>query len=441
MPTDGVISFGGFRADLAHARLCRGDEEISLRDKAWQVLRYLLIRRGELVGPDELTEAVWPGVYVTPQTLTNVIHELRNVLGETAREPRYLHSVARRGYRFVVPEDPAGNEDRPSHFVGRSEERDLLDRLLGEAMSGRPRLALIGGEPGVGKTALVREYLSRLTEATSAAPRCLWVGCVPDAEESFGPVHKILAELRSGSAREDTLGDWREEAPTWHARFAPSDKSDPTELRRPLVGAGEARLRHEAVRILARLCRAWPHVIVIDDVQWADPATLAFLEEAVMGWPETKLLILATYRSSDAAFGSERLRRLVRETTLRTDRCERIELEPFSPTTIERYLAPLLPEAPIDERLVELITRRSGGNPLFASHLIRECLRTGIVVRRESWQIAEGTDSNVEILPRDLLAMINDQLARLPREQRAVLEAGNLVGETFSEAEAAHDLG
>ncbi len=92
--------FSSFRLDRRTGQLTRDGTPIPLRAKTWALLLYLVERPGVLVTRDELLDALWPGVAVTPDTLTKSISELRRALGDEPATPRYIETVHRRGVRF-----------------------------------------------------------------------------------------------------------------------------------------------------------------------------------------------------------------------------------------------------------------------------------------------------------------------------------------------------
>ena len=98
-----LYHFSPFQFDLDNATLWQGETQLTLRPKTFDLLAYLVCHAGELVTKDELLEAVWPDTVVSDSALTASMSELRRVLGETAREPQYIATVHRRGYRFVAP--------------------------------------------------------------------------------------------------------------------------------------------------------------------------------------------------------------------------------------------------------------------------------------------------------------------------------------------------
>jgi pimeloyl-ACP methyl ester carboxylesterase/DNA-binding winged helix-turn-helix (wHTH) protein len=96
------IVFAPYHLDLSSGRLSRGGETLDLPPKAFGVLRYLAERPGRLISKEELLDAGWPSVYVSTDVLKVTIAEIRKVLGDSPKEPRFIETAHRRGYRFVA---------------------------------------------------------------------------------------------------------------------------------------------------------------------------------------------------------------------------------------------------------------------------------------------------------------------------------------------------
>ena len=122
---DQALAFGRYRLE-PHGGLMSGAREVKLTPKALALLRYLTERHGEVVTKDELFAAVWAKTTVGDAALVTCIQELRGALGDDARQPRYIETLHRRGYRFIgkpAPAKDAGKApalplpDRPSIAV------------------------------------------------------------------------------------------------------------------------------------------------------------------------------------------------------------------------------------------------------------------------------------------------------------------------------------
>jgi DNA-binding winged helix-turn-helix (wHTH) protein len=101
MQVDRLLTFGPYRWDPQTGQLWQGKQEVRLTGKACAVLRYLVERAGQVVTKDELFAAVWPETVVSDAALASCIQEVRRVLREQAKRPRYIATVHRRGFQFI----------------------------------------------------------------------------------------------------------------------------------------------------------------------------------------------------------------------------------------------------------------------------------------------------------------------------------------------------
>src|SRR5262245_39976230 len=186
MPTDAPPQGDPIWIDWTNACVWRGGEAVHLTPKAFAVLRTLTARAGQLVLKVDLLEAVWPEAVVSEAVLTECIRELRQALGETARVPRWIQTVHRRGYRFLGPapglgpgawERPAAGPATPplrgalgspvlalgtTAVVGRAAEMTQLHERPAQARGGARQVVFITGEPGIGKTTLVQAFVAEV---------------------------------------------------------------------------------------------------------------------------------------------------------------------------------------------------------------------------------------------------------------------------------------
>ena len=103
MPTTPQWCFGPFRLDTTTFRLWEGETPLALPPKAFDVLHYLVMHPDRLITKEELLDVVWPATAVTDAVVRVAIGVVRKALGETAQTPRYIATVSRRGYRFLMP--------------------------------------------------------------------------------------------------------------------------------------------------------------------------------------------------------------------------------------------------------------------------------------------------------------------------------------------------
>ena len=148
--------FGPFHLDTAAYRLTRDGKVVDASPRQLDLLAYFAARPSQLVTRDELFKTLWPDVTVTDNALTQLVSELRHTLGDPSVTPRYVQTVARRGYRFVasvVPAEPRhrSNEANSSTHQTRSHETSNLDALRA-ATEGRLKLEAL--DPAEVETAI-----------------------------------------------------------------------------------------------------------------------------------------------------------------------------------------------------------------------------------------------------------------------------------------------
>jgi DNA-binding winged helix-turn-helix (wHTH) protein len=138
------LRFDGFELDEADARLTRAGQPVPLPPKPFAVLCTLARSRGRLVTKNALLDSVWGHRFVTESVLKSAISEVRAVLGDDSKQPRYIETVSRRGYRFIA--GPA--TDQP-------QDRSVLERIMSLCRSDAALAELISSVA----TALERERL------------------------------------------------------------------------------------------------------------------------------------------------------------------------------------------------------------------------------------------------------------------------------------------
>ena len=109
-PSSAPLQIGEWRVAPDLNKINRGDEIVQLEPKAMAVLLYLASRPGEVASRDQLLAAVWPGVIVGDNALTQVVIKLRKALGDIAREPQYIQAIAKKGYRLIATVDRLNGE-------------------------------------------------------------------------------------------------------------------------------------------------------------------------------------------------------------------------------------------------------------------------------------------------------------------------------------------
>jgi len=254
-------------------------------------------------------------------------------------------------------------------MVGRHSELAALLEAFDDGAGGVPRTVIVRGEAGVGKTRLVQEFLSLvardpLGETPSGGPVLAFGQCVDlgPIGAPFSPVRRVLRDLHAAvgtDALREAAGSAAVIASL--AALVPGISAEPAETEEP---AGEFA---EAIEVLLEQLSQRRHlVVVLEDLQWADAATMALLKTLASTLRGRRLTIVATYRSDDID-RFHPLRPVLAELD-RTRSVVRVEVRPLSADEVAEQVAQLA--AGLDPRMVESLTERSGGIPFLVEELV-----------------------------------------------------------------------
>jgi len=297
-------------------------------------------------------------------------------------------------------------------FVGRAEEVETLRARTEDARTGRGSFVLIGGEPGIGKTRLAQEAAQH---ATRTGMRALWGSCWPgEGAPAFWPLIQVLrgygrdpdaAALLAGTAPARDV-----------ARLVPDLFPAPPEAAEQALDPDQQRFRlfDSLATVLRKAGDARPLVVVLDDLQWADPSTLAFLDFLAREVRDARVLVIGTFRENDTG-PDHPLTRLPHDV-------HRITLEGLSVPETAALIAATRGSDP-GQSVVEATHRRTGGNPFY----IRE--------------IARLLDGSVEEIPSTVREAVKAGLARLSSATVEALSVASVAGPEFDARVIAQVLG
>jgi DNA-binding winged helix-turn-helix (wHTH) protein/tetratricopeptide (TPR) repeat protein len=426
------LRFDEFELDEANAWLLRGGKAVALAPTPFRLLCALAGQPGTLLTKDSLLDAVWGHQFVSESVLKTAISDLRTALGDSPREPRFIETVSRRGYRFIavpagappttathttVPETPS--QSSPS-FIGRVDAVTRLQRAWDQACRGQRAVVWVAGEPGIGKTTLIEHFMAGLGRVACARGQCVeHYG----TGEPYLPVLEAIAELcRSDPALPALL---RTVAPTWLLQLPwLSSAEERDALRRELAGVGPDRMLREMGELLDRYTEQRPLLLVTEDLHWSDRATIQLIDHVARRRGRACLMWLASFRVAEVVALDHPLNPLRRE--LRLHRlCEEVVLDPFSETEVAHYVGQRSAALARDEAFVRALHERTDGVPLFVSSVITE-----ITERSDDDAAIEARLAAVAV-PENLAAIIEHYIARLASEQRSLLAVAAVCGVDF----------
>ena len=473
-----MFVFSTFRLDVVNASLRRGKQAVLLTPKAFYVLRHLVEHAGQLVTKDDLWRAAWPGISVTDASLTMCVSEIRKALGDDPKTPRYIETVHRLGYRFITPvltqpvrrsdsglrsQDGALVNSPPqrtptAHFVGREAELARLREFLERALEGERQIIFMPGEPGIGKAALVEEFLQQVQVA---AGNSLWIGrgqCIEHygAGEAYLPVLDALARLCRQPGSEPLLELLDKHAPAWLAQMPGLlDATQWRALQRRAAGATRERMLRELSDAMEVISRERPLVLQLEDLHWSDYSTLEWLDFLARRQEPARVMVLATYRPVEVIVREHPLKNLKHELQIH-GQCKELPVSLLSEAAVMEYVTRRIassdPFVDQDSRegrshesirgLAHTIYQRTDGNPLFMVNVVnylaeREVLDTlGNAAAAQSKATATLGPDAID-MPPSIVQMIERNLERLNPDEQAVLEAASVAGAEFPAAAVA----
>ncbi|KQO05793.1 hypothetical protein ASF06_17220 [Agreia sp. Leaf244] len=289
-------------------------------------------------------------------------------------------------------------------IVGREIELEALGRALDDVIAGAFRIVVLSGEAGIGKSRLVDEF----SDAAPSAVRVVRGQCV-DLDRDAPPYGPIVSVLR-GLVAELGVDEIRQASGPAVAslslllpELAPSDEQPPA------TAGGVARLFDSVATLLGTVSSRHPVVVIVEDVQWADPATLELLRFLSRLDRHSRVLMLLTFRTEDASARSA-LRAWLPELD-RSRAVERIELTRLT----RRQARVLVRQLSVDRRTsidFALLYERSDGIPFFIEELL-------------SWQQTHDADRLPDTL-RDILLARYDAVGDETQQVLRLLASGGV---------------
>ena len=409
--------------------------------KAFAVLTYLVEHAGRLVTHDELLAAVWPGIVVEPQAVKKHILAVRGALGDRPKNPAFVETMTKRGYRFIAPVSNSsaaspveGGARAQGALVGRAVALEELRERWRIASNGERQIVFITGEPGIGKTALAEEFLHQL--AAAGRPIRIARGqCIEGfgSKEAYGPMLDALGRLSRGTQARAIVQILLTEAPTWLAQLPGLLTREHHEmLQREILGANRERMLREIAEALGSITSQTPLLLILEDLQWVDDSTVDLISALARRRTPARLMLLATCRTLDAEPASHPLKALVLDLLVHR-LCREIALTPLSEADVEAYLAAQSPGSTPPQGLSALVHRHSEGNPLFVVAALEHMAKRNLLANANGrWQLQVPLEQIELEVPDDLRHMIEAQLERLSAPEQSALGLASIAGASFS---------
>ena len=314
-------------------------------------------------------------------------------------------------------------------LVEREAERAILHQLTDDALAGHGRLALVAGEPGVGKSRLVAEIGD---EAQARGMRVLVGHCVdmrgaPPYLPYVEIIEQAISNPRSPLALREALGDVAAEI----ARIAPALRRVFPDIPPPVELPAELSRRYvwnSVSEFVGRAAQGQPLLLVLEDLHWADESTLLLTEYLAPLLPEMPVLVLGTYRDIEVDL-QHPLARVIDQLESRR-LVEQLSLRRLSFDGLSAMLQALAGQ-PAPEQLARMIDRETEGNPFFVEEVYLHLVESGVLLD-EHGRVRPDLRLNEASVPESIRLVLGQRLDRLAVSTREVLVAASVSGRVFA---------
>ena len=350
-------------------------------------------------------------------------------------------------YRVVGVKAPSERFERAGHvgarLIGRDRELARLKAALADLRLGRGRIVTIIGEAGLGKSRLIAE-LFREWERTEPPGRWDTAHGIPyDSSRPFGLFQNLARGMFGVELDDPGPAIHRKIVDGMRGMGASDEQVSLCSVAIERVIA--AKVLHEAKEFPAEVVRqdiydtvlpAWrqaaldgPRVLVMDDLQWADPASVDLLIHLFTLVEDVPVLLLCVFRPERQAPAWQVK---VRGESDYPHRYEEIRLEPLGADDTDALISALLDIADLPAGLRQLVMRKTDGNPYFVEEIVRSLIDQGVVEPSGNglkWRV--GAEISEIAIPDSIQALLMARIDRLDEQTRSTLQAASVIGRAF----------
>ena len=355
-----------------------------------------------VVAYEQLAELLRCELGIAPSAETTaLVASVGSASAESAAAPLGAASV---GERRPTRSRRSAWDLESGRFVGRSRELEALETAWADVVAGgSPRIVVLGGHAGSGKSRLAAELSRRVNHLGC---QVAWGRCRPSSGVPYEPIVEALREVLEDDLILDELGVDAEGlvtlVPELRHRLPAATPPDDPAMARP-------QMQRSVVAAVDRWCTV-PTVWVLDDLQWASADTMALIE-VVLEAVHRPILVVATYRgiAPDVESALARLQRLVPMTTIDLGGLDRVDVADLLGDL------PAAPDPDQDRLLARTLHERTNGHPFLVTEIIDDARRRGGVL-------------DVDAIPSAARDWINRRVAELPPDVAGVLHLAAVVG-------------
>ena len=308
-------------------------------------------------------------------------------------------------------------------LVAREEELRRLVHAVEAVAVGQGRLVVLAGEPGIGKTRLAQE----LTRAAHARDFLVAAGRCYQPQQSIPYFPFLDALAMAYDAAPTGIRDQIPQRWSYLARLLP-DQLDSAAVAPSDSPEAHERLFRSVSAFLLALAEERPVILMLDDLHWADSASLQLLQHVARQTRAGRVLLLGTYRDVEVHPGhplEATLRDLSREQVM-----ERVVLRRLDERALSFLIRETMGELDQESELAALVFRHTDGNPFFTQQVLQELVENGSLFWQNGiWKQRSIRDIDV---PESVRSVIAQRVSRLGPQAQEVLQEASVLGPAFS---------
>ncbi|MDH3546244.1 MAG: AAA family ATPase, partial [Gammaproteobacteria bacterium] len=321
-----------------------------------------------------------------------------------------------------TPDSAIGAANDTAPFVGRNNEHGLLIGLITRLTAGTGYTILIEGEPGIGKSRLMREVAryARAQNMPTLATNCYEIERAIPYQPVINLVTQALERISDAALHTlapVSLAELAALVPEVSERFP-----DLPQLSNDFPEARQARLSRAVDQLLEAARGSRPAVLMVDDIQWADDASAQVLHYLARHAAQRPVLVIYAYRD-EAIDSDERLAQLI-ESLRREANARRVPLARLGYADTESIVAALADAAPGAPGLAKRLHRETEGNPFFLMSILQS-------LSEGETHLEHRTNDAPGLLPDALRAAVRARLAHVPKAIRPLLDTAAVLGRRF----------
>lgn len=340
--------------------------------------------------------------------------------------------------------DLAGRFELPRKLYGREKEAEALTDAFESACSGRGGILLVYGYPGTGKTALINQFLKPLVLGKG-----YFIAGKFDQLQRHKPYVSFIQAF--GDLIRQILTESQERLAAWKRKLLRSvgrsgavitevipeveliiGTQPPVEALPPKEAQNRFRIvMRRFIRVFAQ--KGQPLVIFLDDLQWADPASIQLIRYLSDDPDSRYLLLVGAYRDNEVS-GGHPLTTALEGIQKNGIQVRRVPLDSLDLHHTRRYIADAL-QGTVEKSypLAEIMYRKTGGNPFFLGQLLQTVYDEkllGFNIKDGCWEWDPASVQELE-MPDDVVDLMQRKLQRLPEKTRDILKMAACIGNSF----------